>query len=120
MATLERDPYGDACGDFLRDGLNLPGRGKGAPLGTSAAGGSLKSWNGVCGLHRPAPVFHTQEKKPEGEATANLAELVNFLQDIGIGEERILMPVIRSTLLSEATSCGNSARRRRHATSKTR
>ena len=87
MATLERDPYGDACGDFLRDGLNLPGRGKGSPLGTSAAGGSLKSWNGVCGLHRPAPVFHTQEKKPEGEATANLAELVNFLQDIGIGED---------------------------------
>lgn len=72
-ATWGMDPYGDACGDFLRDGLRRP-----VPVFTGIKG---KATTGVVFAHADT------EKNAGGENASNLAELVNFLQDIGIGED---------------------------------
>lgn len=92
------DLFGDIVGDSLHDGLNIPGRGKVMPLDDNTDGDSLRSWTYKPGvLSRPRPVFACtgDTAAPDGEhalktvggAASNLAELVNFLQDIGIGED---------------------------------
>lgn len=92
------DLFGDIVGDSLHDGLNIPGRGKVMPLDGNTDGDSLRSWTYKPGvLSRPRPVFACtgDTAAPDGEhalktvggAASNLAELVNFLQDIGIGED---------------------------------
>lgn len=92
------DLFGDIAGDSLHDGLNIPIRGKVMPLDGNTDGDSLRSWTYKPGvLSRPRPVFARtgDTAAPDGEhalktaggAASNLAELVNFLQDIGIGED---------------------------------
>lgn len=92
------DLFGDIAGDSLHDGLNIPGRGKVMPLDDNTDGDSLRSWTYKPGvLSMPRPVFACtgdtaapdggHALKTVGGAASNLAELVNFLQDIGIGED---------------------------------
>lgn len=92
------DLSGDIAGDSLHDGLNILGRGKVMPLDGNTDGDSLRSWTckpGVLSMPRPVFTCTGDTAAPDGghalktveENASNLAELVNFLQDIGIGED---------------------------------